>query len=174
MAIPEGRQTCQSFKYLDRRTVTKRPVDIIEESNGLANENPGATAIATGEKQDIEALQLRANDSAETEPRHAHSSDETPKGDEPLSPAYTALVENAFASLVRLQPDDAELTAQAAIEHAGSPLPPFLAPMSDARFWASMASRAELKAYCWAAWEALSQRDQAAFLAKTDDRRAAA
>ena len=70
----------------------------------------------------------------------------------------------AFAALNSLEPDDAERTAAAAIGSAGAPLPPFLGGMDEARFWASYATRAELKAYTLAAFEAMQAKDQAAFL----------
>ena len=69
----------------------------------------------------------------------------------------------AFAALSALDPDLAEQTAAAALNAAGAPLPPFLGGMDDARYWASIASRSELKAYALAAHDALSPRDQAAF-----------
>ena len=70
----------------------------------------------------------------------------------------------AFAALASLDPDDAALTAEAVIGAAGSPLPTFLAPLDDARFWASLANRQELKAYALASYEAMRPGDQAAFL----------
>ncbi|WP_375262794.1 hypothetical protein [Palleronia sp.] len=47
----------------------------------------------------------------------------------------------AFATLSRLDPDDAELAAEAVIGAADSPLPLFLTSMDDARFWAFLATR---------------------------------
>ncbi|WOI55141.1 hypothetical protein [Palleronia sp. LCG004] len=79
----------------------------------------------------------------------------------------------AFAALSSLDADDAQATAKALIGSAGSPLPPFLAPMDDARFWASVANRWELKAYALASFEAMRPRDQAAFLAHVQGRAAA-
>ena len=55
------------------------------------------------------------------------------------------------------------MTAAASIGSAGAPLPPFLGAMDEARFWASYASRSELKAYALASFEALSAKDKAAF-----------
>ncbi len=69
----------------------------------------------------------------------------------------------AFAALCSLEPAHAERTAAAVIGEAGCPLPAFLSPMDDARFWASIAGRSELKAYVLASYEALSPKDQAAF-----------
>jgi hypothetical protein len=69
----------------------------------------------------------------------------------------------AFCALNSLDPDDAELTAAAAIGEAGAPLPTFLGGMEEARFWASCASRSERKAYALACFEAMSATDQAAF-----------
>jgi len=48
---------------------------------------------------------------------------------------------------------------------AGEPVPAFFHFMKEANFWADMASRAELKAYCVTAFMRLSRADQEAFLA---------
>lgn len=56
---------------------------------------------------------------------------------------------------------------------AGAPLPPFLNVMDDARFWASLASTRELKAYALAAFEALRPADRARFLAHVTGRASA-
>lgn len=69
----------------------------------------------------------------------------------------------AFSALNSLDLDQAEMTAAASIGSAGAPLPPFLGGMDEARFWASYASRFELKAYALASFEAMSAKDQAAF-----------
>jgi hypothetical protein len=69
----------------------------------------------------------------------------------------------AFASLKSLDPEIREQTAAAALGAAGSPMPAFLGGMEDARFWASLASNSELKAYALAAFEALPAQDQNAF-----------
>ncbi|MEM1149839.1 MAG: hypothetical protein AAGI03_04680 [Pseudomonadota bacterium] len=69
----------------------------------------------------------------------------------------------AFAALRSLDPDLAEQTAAAALKAAGSPLPPFLGGLEDARQWASIATPAELKAHGVATHEAMSLRDKAAF-----------
>lgn len=69
----------------------------------------------------------------------------------------------AWAALRSLSPDQARATAAAALRPSGDPLPAFLGGMHDARFWASIASRAELKAYAVAAHDAMSTRDQVAF-----------
>ncbi|WP_306043855.1 hypothetical protein [Mameliella sp. MMSF_3455] len=69
----------------------------------------------------------------------------------------------AFASLRSLHPDHAELTARAAIRAAGAPVPAFLGQMDEARSWAALASRAELKSYAAAAFDALSAADQTDF-----------
>jgi len=68
-----------------------------------------------------------------------------------------------FASLQSLSPDFAEMTAAAALGAAGDPLPPFLGGLRDAEGWAQLATRAELKAYALAAYEAMPAPDQAAF-----------
>ena len=69
----------------------------------------------------------------------------------------------AVAALKSLPEDHAMMTAAAVFGAAGEPLPAFLGGMDDARSWAAMASLEELKAYALAAFEAMPQRDQAAF-----------
>jgi predicted outer membrane lipoprotein len=69
----------------------------------------------------------------------------------------------AFAALNSLSLEHAEMASAASLRAAGAPLPPFLGGMDDARFWASCASRSELKAYAAAAYEAMTPADQAAF-----------
>ncbi|MEM1362861.1 MAG: hypothetical protein AAGF94_14295 [Pseudomonadota bacterium] len=61
-----------------------------------------------------------------------------------------------------------------AIKHAGGPSPTFLNPLDDARFWASYASRAELKAYCLASFEVMRSEDQAGFIGQISPMEAAA
>jgi hypothetical protein len=78
-----------------------------------------------------------------------------------LTPAERAQL--ASAVLAALRPDLAEEVASASLGAAGRPLPSFLGGMEDARFWASMASRRELKAYALAAFGAMGPKDQAAF-----------
>lgn len=86
----------------------------------------------------------------------------------------TERVALALAALNSLTLDQAEITAGASIDAAGSPLPPFLGGMDEARFWASYAIRSELKAYALASFEAMSATDQAAFLRHIGDQEAAA
>ncbi len=69
----------------------------------------------------------------------------------------------AFSVLRSLHPADAETASAAALGASGEPLPAFLGGMSDARFWASLATSQELKAYALAAFEAMGAKDQAAF-----------
>ncbi|WP_300019417.1 hypothetical protein [uncultured Roseobacter sp.] len=69
----------------------------------------------------------------------------------------------AYAALTSLSEDDARAVAETALTAAGSPLHPLLTPMNDARWWASIASRAECKAYALAAYEALPPAEQMAF-----------
>ncbi|MGV6839266.1 MAG: hypothetical protein ACWA40_03640 [Planktomarina sp.] len=69
----------------------------------------------------------------------------------------------AFMALRSLSPDQIEATARAALQPADAPLPTFLAPMPEARFWASCAGPSECKAYAAAAYEAMPPRDQMAF-----------
>lgn len=70
----------------------------------------------------------------------------------------------SWAALRSLDAGHAEAVASCILSATGAPLPTFLAPMDDARWWASVASRAELKAYALSAFEALPQSDQRAFI----------
>jgi hypothetical protein len=70
----------------------------------------------------------------------------------------------AWAALRSLDtPEQAEMVAETVLSFAGYPLPAFLNPMEDARWWAARASLKECKAYALAAYEALPVRDQMAF-----------
>ena len=80
----------------------------------------------------------------------------------------------AYAALASLPADVREDTAATALRAAGSPLPPFLGGMDDARFWASIAHRRELKTHAVAAFERLSAKDRAAFLKHVNEMEAAA
>lgn len=79
------------------------------------------------------------------------------------------LIGLAFAALRALDPDLREDAFCAAhwgeMARAGSPLPPLTDVMGEARWWASVASTRERKAYALAAFEALDVADRAAFLA---------
>lgn len=75
----------------------------------------------------------------------------------------------AFAALRALEPEPRQAVFDLAhwgyTEGAGPPLPPWFNVMDDAHWWASYASRHELKAYALASFEAMTPRDRAAFLA---------
>ncbi|WP_273524573.1 hypothetical protein [Rhodosalinus sediminis] len=62
-----------------------------------------------------------------------------------------------------LSPRAAAGIVEAAFPAAGPPLPPFTDPRDDAAEWASRASRAELRAYATAAFQALDRADRRAF-----------
>lgn len=71
----------------------------------------------------------------------------------------------AWAAL-RSLPPDARLAILGALDpNAGPPLPPIQPPMQAARWWATIASRAELRAYAAAAFQALPASDRGRFLA---------
>lgn len=71
----------------------------------------------------------------------------------------------AFAALRALDPDDAMLTAEAALEAgAGAPLPPLLDVVDEAAFWADRADTEELDAYGVAIFNVMSGSKQRAFL----------
>lgn len=70
----------------------------------------------------------------------------------------------AYASISRLDTDDAAAVFATAHPHAGYPLPTLISAMGDARWWAGLASNSELKAYAVAVYEALPPKDKATFL----------
>jgi hypothetical protein len=70
----------------------------------------------------------------------------------------------AEATLRALPINDALAVALEVIGAAGMPMPAALGGMSTARNWAQMATRAELKVYALASFEAMPPADQAAFL----------
>ncbi len=109
---------------------------------GGSKENPGALAGATGADLD--------------------------KTD--CAPAYR--VRERWATVLRLaikncHPLDAAaiMTATLTDMMAGSPIPPLLSAMDEARTWAEFATPSELKAYSLATFVQMSDRDRAAFLA---------
>ncbi|WP_124254500.1 hypothetical protein [Cereibacter sphaeroides] len=69
----------------------------------------------------------------------------------------------AVAALATLPDDRIIEAASFCLGPTGAPLPPFLGGMDEARFWASCATRAELKAHALAAFEAMSPKDRLAF-----------
>ncbi|WP_439570166.1 hypothetical protein [Roseovarius mucosus] len=70
----------------------------------------------------------------------------------------------AEAALRALPINDALAVSLEVIGAAGRPMPAALGGMGTARNWAMMATRAELKAYALASFEAMPPGDQAAFL----------
>jgi hypothetical protein len=80
----------------------------------------------------------------------------------------------AYMSLRSMDADNAAKVAEAVLGNAGSPLPTLISSMDDARFWASLAARQELKAFALAAFEMMGQRDQIAFLDHVTERQVAA
>jgi hypothetical protein len=70
-----------------------------------------------------------------------------------------------WALLRRLPEPQAIAATQAAFPAAGPPLPPWTDPREDAAWWASRASRAELRAYTTHGFRALPPRDRRCFTA---------
>lgn len=112
-----------------------------------ANENPGAPASATGAYETGEVIK--------------------PQGYIKDRETATALCH----AILDCDPDDACDIMTVAFERLragapyGMPIAPLLGVMDEANFWAEMATRAELKAYCLACFTRLSASDQSAFLA---------
>ncbi|AUH34648.1 hypothetical protein [Paracoccus tegillarcae] len=119
--------------------------------SGLAKENPDALAGAIGADLQSWFDWIDNNTRRETAAR-------------PLCAAVAAC-----------DPRDRLFLLELLIEalRPGQPMPIFNAIMTEARDWAAWATRAELKAFCLASYEAMSGPDQAAFLGHLDRRAAA-
>ncbi len=82
----------------------------------------------------------------------------------------------AFMALKSCDPENAELTASAALgwgAGAGAPLPPFLSYTDEAAWWADIAAPAEIEAYCLATYNRMRPDRQSAFLDYVQGRMAA-
>jgi hypothetical protein len=73
----------------------------------------------------------------------------------------------AFSTLQSMAPEEAAMTATAALEGAGvgMPIAPLFSHMDEAAHWADWADPAELDAYCLASFNRMGPHRQAAFLA---------
>ncbi len=69
----------------------------------------------------------------------------------------------AWAALRALDEDHVREVANAVLQDAGAPLPPFTSPMLEAAFWVDTASPAELDAYALACVRAMAPARRAAF-----------
>jgi hypothetical protein len=79
----------------------------------------------------------------------------------------------SWAALRSLDHADALAVAETVLGGAGAPLPPFLAPVDEAQFWASIASPQELDAYALACIRAMAPGRRTAFLDYMSERAAA-
>lgn len=155
---PTGRREITNINGLSPEDPTS-PVIIFQgvarqgsnEEAGSENENPGALAGATG--ADLEDFLNAIDNNLKRES------------------AARTLMEAVLAC----DPQDRITLMECFIEalRQGDPVPPFMGIMASARDWAAWACRAELKAYCLASFEAMSGRDQAAFLGHVGGRAAA-
>ena len=93
-----------------------------------------------------------------------------------LSPTERAAL--AYVGLKALPPNEAHLTASAALggaftPFAEQPIAPLFNHMDEAAFWADMATLDEHEAYCLASFKAMPHERQAAFLDFVQGRQAA-
>lgn len=111
-------------------------------SKGSAKENPDALAGAIGAETIVE---IGCADSTSELPTCA-----------------TAFID----AVTELPPEDRLPLLELAVDHfrAGQPIPPLMSYMDEARSWASLACRAELKAYAAAICERLTAADLAALI----------
>lgn len=63
--------------------------------------------------------------------------------------------ELARSVLLAMRPEVTEVLFEDVMGGAGYPLPTFIDPLDDARWWADMANEAELEAFCFATFMAL-------------------
>lgn len=70
----------------------------------------------------------------------------------------------ARSVMAAMSPEDNEALILEVLGGAGFPIPPFLDALGDARFWAEMASPAERRAYCLAAFQAMPRNEQRQFV----------
>lgn len=82
----------------------------------------------------------------------------------------------AIAFLKSLDRDTAEELAEGALGDIrfGPPVPPFLGVRDEARDWAALASRSELRAYLGAIWGRIPDTEKARFLSAAKPKRRAA
>tara|TARA_R110002060_G_C2130463_1_gene99356 strand:+ start:9183 stop:9725 length:543 start_codon:yes stop_codon:yes gene_type:complete len=85
----------------------------------------------------------------------------------------TERAQRAYDALSDLEPWQAEMVAAKVLKESGGPLPAFLGGMDDARFWASIASPAEIDCYAAACIEMMHPKRLTALL-DYGQRRAAA
>lgn len=159
MAARRGAELSLQNNGLGCPTSPQGPAENIAENprlsnreNGSANENPGALAGATGAE--------------------LHSSAFTDEFTLKRLRSATALAHAAAAC----EPDDRVPLLERLLDELrpGWPQVPFLCGvMEEAAFWADMASRVELKAYCLATFQRMKSSDQAAFLDYVQGRAAA-
>jgi hypothetical protein len=71
----------------------------------------------------------------------------------------------ARSVMLAMRPEDIEALVSDVLGGTGCPPPPFLAPLDDAHWWSALASPAERRAFCLAAFLAMSKREQRSFLA---------
>ncbi len=85
-------------------------------------------------------------------------------------------VADAAAALRSLPPEVAEELAEATVAdlRTGEPIPPFDGLRTEARDWATFASRGELKAYLGAIWGRLPEAERQSFLSAVRPKRRAA
>lgn len=118
---------------------------------GSEKENPGALAGATGGMFEV-----------------SHFREGVYRN---RAEAATALCQ----AIAQCERDDAVLILSAALVDLsmGAPLPVWVNALDDARWWASLATEIELKAFALAAFEALRPKARLAFLSHVQGRAAA-
>lgn len=71
----------------------------------------------------------------------------------------------ARSVMLAMRSEDIEALFSDVLGGAGYPPPTFLNPLEDAQWWSALASPAERRAFCLAAFLALSRQEQRSFLA---------
>lgn len=155
--------------------------------SNLTNENPGATAIATG----VDNVETLENSQPHNTPKTGRSAMSKYAKDghkriarlvgyaltldeadawwtlSALMRAHLTVAERASLALMALKsldPDDALQAVEAAFSGAGQPIAPLFGFMDQAAHWADMADPHEVEAYALASFNAMTPKRQAAFL----------
>ncbi len=72
--------------------------------------------------------------------------------------------ELARSVMLAMRPEDTEALFADVLGGAGYPLPTFFDPLDDAQGWADLANPIERRAYCFAAFMAMTKREQRDFI----------
>ncbi len=156
MATPAERRDATEIKGLDQQVPRGRRITDQCVTSPSSNKN--------------DAVQAKKNPGALAGATEANSNER-----ENSELEYRLRREWATALLFAIDhcdPTDAALIMSDALERmrGGSPIPPLLNAMEEAKNWAALATPFEVKAYCLACYEAMEPKSQAGFIAHVTGR----